>query len=111
MFDEKQTHHVYQFVAPSRHSQPPEKISSSSLIETPRQPPPRPPPRPEQYLKSQLCGWHSVPTFDAADSATGDSSLSSNPNLSRCNSSDVSFSDEEEDYVAERVSFYFQIFI
>jgi hypothetical protein len=95
---------------PKHNSQPTYNSSSPSLIQTSRRPPPRPAPRPEKYLKSQLSGWHSVPSFDPNDSTTNDSSLSLNQNLSGCGS-DVSFSDEEADYEVERVCFYIYLII
>ena len=55
---------------------------------------------PERYIKSQLHDTHSVETMD---SVTGDSSLSSNQNLSRSVSSEASFTDEDEDSSGERV--------
>jgi len=83
------------------------KLSTSDSLPNPHQPPPsRLPPSPEKYLKSQVCGLDSLPSLDTADSVAGDSSLSSNPNLSPCDSSDVSFTDEEEDFGGERVSFF-----
>jgi hypothetical protein len=91
---------------PKHNFQPAHNSSSPSLTQTSRRPPPRPAPRPEKYLKSQLSPWHSIPSFDPTDSTTNDSSLSLNQNLSGCNSSDVSFSDEEADYEAERVGFF-----
>ena len=91
------------FVVGPPHLSPTSSFNENSFPSTP----PRPPPRPEKYLKSQLCSWNSVPTFDPVDSTTGDSSLSSNPNLSRRSSSDVSFSDEEADFVSERVCLIF----
>ncbi len=84
------------------------KLPVPDFLPIPRQPPSRLPPSPEKYIKSQLSSLHSAPSFETVDSVTGDSSLSSNPNLSPCNSSDVSFTDEEEDFGgAERVSFFF----
>ncbi|CAF4550878.1 unnamed protein product [Rotaria sp. Silwood2] len=101
-FDVYKNPHVYQPLVSNRHSQPVHKSNSSGLTTNSCQPPPRPPPRPENYLTSQISDWNSVPSIDTNDSIAGDSSLSSNPNLSRCNSSDASFSDEEENYEAER---------
>ena len=68
-----------------------------------RFPPPRPPPHPERYIKSQLSDWRSVRSLEPAESITGDSSLSSNPNLSRQSSSDASFSDEDEEHEVQQV--------
>ncbi|CAF4538087.1 unnamed protein product [Rotaria sp. Silwood1] len=101
-FDVHKNPHVYQGSTSNHNTQPIHKSHSSGLTPNSRQPPPRPPPRPENYLKSQISDWNSAPSIDTTDSIAGDSSLSSNLNLSRCNSSDVSFSDEEEDYEAER---------
>ncbi|CAF1574678.1 unnamed protein product [Adineta ricciae] len=79
------------------------KPPSSSASQNPHEPPPRPAPRPEVYLKSQVNSWHSMPSFDPADSATGESSISSNQNLSRRTSSESSFTDEEAEFDAQRV--------
>ncbi|CAM4746628.1 unnamed protein product [Rotaria magnacalcarata] len=78
-FDGEKRHHYYQ---------PSVKIRDSPPI--------------KHFLKSQSSDWHSVQSLDTADSVTGDDSLSSNPIISRHNSSDASFSDEEENYEAER---------
>ncbi|CAF3455254.1 unnamed protein product [Rotaria socialis] len=101
-FDGEKRHHYYQPSVKSRDSPPISKSSSSSFASNNNEPPSRWPPRPEHFLKSQSSDWHSVQSLDTADSVTGDDSLSSNPIISRHNSSDASFSDEEEDYEAER---------
>ncbi|CAF3708277.1 unnamed protein product [Adineta steineri] len=95
-FDTRENRHVYQLVPRKSKTPLANKLQSPDFKENTHQPPVRPPPRPDKYLKSQLNGWHSIPPFDPTDS-----SLSSNVNLSRCNSSDE-FSDEEIDYEAER---------
>ncbi|CAF1473220.1 unnamed protein product [Adineta steineri] len=95
-FDTRENRHVYQLVPRKSKTPLANKLQSPDFKEHTHQPPVRPPPRPDKYLKSQLNGWHSIPPFDPTDS-----SLSSNVNLSRCNSSDE-FSDEEIDYEAER---------
>jgi len=89
------------------------RLPTSDFLPIPRPPASRLPPSPEKYIKSQVSSLQSVPSFETVESITGDSSLSSNPNLSPCDSSDVSFTDEEEDFGgAERVSlFVFFIFI
>lgn len=81
----------------TNNSQTMDKPSPPNTLQIPRRPPPRLIPSPEKFIKSQLSGLHIFPSLDATDSVTGDSSLSSNPNLSPCNSSDVSFTDEEEE--------------
>ncbi|CAF1194924.1 unnamed protein product [Rotaria sordida] len=103
-FDGYKNPHVYQVIRTNLASPSTRQSDPSNLTSNSRQLPPRPPPRPENYLKSQISDWNSIPSLDIIDNITGDSSLSSNLNLSQCNSSDVSFTDEEEDYEAERQS-------
>lgn len=107
MFKNQQVFSFQRPVQTNSASQIAGKLTPPITLQIPRPPPPRVPPSPEKFIKSQLSGLHSFPSLDTADSVAGDSSLSSNPNLSPCNSSDVSFTDEEEeDYGAdaERVS-------
>lgn len=68
------------------------KIPSLDLPELPS----RPPPVPSKFMLSQLHDFIPVVSAETFESATGDSSLSSNPILSRHHSSDSSFTDEEE---------------
>jgi hypothetical protein len=86
-----------------RTAKKPAKLPPSLPLETPHQPSPPLPSSPEKYIKSQVHDLQSLPSIEAGDSATGDSSLSSNPNLSPQNSSDASFTDEEEESGSERV--------
>jgi hypothetical protein len=88
-----------------RTSKKPAKLPPSFSLETPHQPSPPPlPSSPEKFIQSQVHDLQSLPSIEAGDSAAGDSSLSSNPNLSPQNSSDASFTDEEaEESGSERV--------
>jgi hypothetical protein len=88
----------------NRPSSAPRKLAIPNSLSIPTQPPFRLAHSPEKYIKSQLHDSQSLPSIEIIDNATGDSSLSSYPNLSRSNSSDGSFTDEEqEDIVGERV--------
>ncbi|CAF4087490.1 unnamed protein product, partial [Rotaria magnacalcarata] len=89
-FDGEKRHHYYQPSVKIRDSPPISKSSSSNLVSNNHEPPSHRPPRPEHFLKSQSSDWHSVQSLDTADSVTGDDSLSSNPIISRHNSSDAS---------------------
>jgi len=64
----------------------------------------RPPPVPSKFILAQLHDFIPAVSAETLDSATGDSSLSSNPILSRHHSSDSSFSDEEETPIHEEKS-------
>lgn len=78
-------------------------LSMEVTNDGPPLPPRRPPPHPERYIKSQLRDWHSVRSVKPVESIMGDSSLSSNPNLNRRDSSDASFSDEDEEHQVQQV--------
>ena len=77
----------------------PGRLSIPNSLIIPIQPPIQSGVSPERFIKSQTHDNF----MERADSVTGDSSLSSNPRLSPSNSSEASFSDEEESSSDERV--------
>lgn len=77
----------------------PGRISIPNTLTIPNQLPVQSQASPERFIKSQSYDG----AVEIADSATGDSSLSSNHNLSPSNSSDTSFSDEDDNSSDERV--------
>ncbi|UJR15044.1 hypothetical protein I4U23_002017 [Adineta vaga] len=102
-FEKPQQQHFYLPPSCKPDNVPIDKLSTPILTQNPHQPPPRPAPRPEKFIKLQINTWPSMPSFDPAESTTGDSSISSNQNLSHRTSSNSSFSDEEAEYDAQKV--------